>query len=72
MKYRIASETKNRIRIWINSRKLSEEQAKILKYAFSRATDMFSAHSPGLPTPAFVTNERLQLRQPIQRRMSSG
>ena len=42
MKYRIASETKNRIRIRINSRKLSEEQAKILKYAFSRAPGVTS------------------------------
>ena len=42
MKYRIASETKNRIRIRISSSKLSEEQAKILKYAFSRAPGVTS------------------------------
>ena len=42
MKYCIASETKNRIRIRISSRKLSEEQAKILKYAFSRAPGVTS------------------------------
>ena len=40
------------------------------KYAFSLATLMFSAHSPGLPTPALVIKERMQLRQPMQRRIS--
>ena len=34
MYYRIEAETKHRIRIRIGSRKLSDEQAKILKYAF--------------------------------------
>ena len=37
MDYRIEAETKHRIRIRIGIRKLSEEQAKILKYAFSHA-----------------------------------
>ena len=37
MYYRIEAETKHRIRIRIGSRKLSDEQAKILKYAFSCA-----------------------------------
>ena len=37
MDYRIEAETKHRIRIRIGTRKLSEEQAKILKYAFSHA-----------------------------------
>ena len=37
MYYRIEAETKHRIRIRIGSRKLSDEQAKILKYAFSHA-----------------------------------
>ena len=37
MNYHIEAETKHRIRIRIGTRKLSEEQAKILKYAFSHA-----------------------------------
>ena len=37
MDYRIEAETKHRIRIRIGTRKLTEEQAKILKYAFGRA-----------------------------------
>ena len=37
MDYRIEAETTHRIRIRICTRKLSEEQAKILKYAFSHA-----------------------------------
>ena len=37
MNYHIEAETKHRIRIRIGIRKLSEEQAKILKYAFSHA-----------------------------------
>ena len=37
MKYHIEAETKNRTRIRICTGKLSEEQAKILKYAFSHA-----------------------------------
>ena len=37
MKYHIETESKNRIRIRINTRKLTEEQSKILRYAFSRA-----------------------------------
>ena len=37
MQYRIESETKNRIRIRLYSRKLTDEQAGILEYAFSNA-----------------------------------
>ena len=37
MNYRIEAETTHRMRIRIGTRKLSEEQAKILKYAFSHA-----------------------------------
>ena len=37
MKYHIETESKNRIRIRITARKLTEEQSKILRYAFSRA-----------------------------------
>jgi len=37
MNYHIEAETKHRIRIRIGTRKLTEEQAKILKYAFSHA-----------------------------------
>ena len=37
MNYHIEAETKHRIRIRIGTRKLSEEQAKILKFAFSHA-----------------------------------
>ena len=35
MQYTIEAETNHRIRIRLGSRKLTEEQAKILKYAFS-------------------------------------
>ena len=38
MVYRIEAETKHRIRIRIGARKLTDEQAKILQYAFGRAT----------------------------------
>ena len=37
MNYRIEAETTHRMRIRIGTRKLTEEQAKILKYAFSHA-----------------------------------
>ena len=37
MNYRIEAETKHRLRIRIGVHKLSEEQAKIIKYAFSNA-----------------------------------
>ena len=37
MDYRIEAETDHRIRIRICTRKLTEEQSKILKYAFSNA-----------------------------------
>ena len=37
MVYRIEAETKHRIRIRIGARKLTDEQAKILQYAFGRA-----------------------------------
>ena len=37
MNYHVEAETKHRIRIRIGIRKLSEEQAKILKYAISHA-----------------------------------
>ncbi len=37
MNYHIEAETKHRLRIRIGVHKLSEEQAKILKYAFSNA-----------------------------------
>ena len=38
----------------------------------SLPTAGFSAHSPFLPTFAFVMKEEMQFRQPMQRLMSSG
>ena len=37
MRYHIEAETRHRIRIRIGIRKLTDEQAQILQYAFSRA-----------------------------------
>jgi hypothetical protein len=63
MKYRIEAETKHRIRIRISIRKLTEEQAKILKYAFSRAPGVTSVtiYKPTAGCAITYTGDRLEI-----------